>query len=463
MLLLTPFVLLVQGPNTRNLDALVRAEVERLNIPSASVAVWENGKSVYRNAFGAANLETKTDAKPGTIYRIASISKTFTSAIILQLVQEGKLSLDDPASKILDWLPEAWKLVTVRQLLSHTGGIPNYTDEEKFETLMGLSTTPRKVVETVIKKPLNFVPGAKFEYSNTGFVMLGLIAEKVDSKPFARILRERISGPLGLRSVILGSSAEIVPNRASGYRLSIKKAHENADYLDMGWPYAAGSVEATASDVAHFGSLWLSNKVVNESMTKLAWTPVAPAEGLPGTYGLGWVVKKAPGVSAIGHAGGINGFSSMLVLLPKKKVSVAVLVNQEGNAASELANRIAATWEPELVPKATPSGKDSDPALTKRTEQVARQLLGGTVPKEELSADMLKVLTPEAVAGTAKGLASFGAIKSFQFLNESTTKGPNGETLRRRTYRVTFESGSMVLSAVLGADGKFAGIGLTPG
>jgi CubicO group peptidase (beta-lactamase class C family) len=295
---------------------------------NGSVLVADKGKVVYAKGFGMANMEWAIPNQPDTKFRIGSVTKQFTAALILQLVEEGKLKLD---GKLGDYLPDYRKdtggKITIHQLLNHTSGIPSYTGQPDF--FANVSRNPYKPADFVKKHAsgeLEFEPGTKFSYNNSGYFLLGAIVEKVTGKSYEAVLKERIFEPLGMKNSGYDNHAPILQKRANGYQKT-PEGYINAAYLDMSLPYAAGSLYSTVEDLYKWDQALYENKILSaDSKTKM-FTP-----GLS-NYGYGFGISDRPigktdqKTKVIQHSGGINGFNSLLTRLVDKQQTIILLDN----------------------------------------------------------------------------------------------------------------------------------------
>ena len=213
-----------------------------------AVLVAEDGKVLLSKGYGSANLEWSIPDSPSTKFRLGSITKQFTAASILLLEERGKLNIDDPVKKYMPDAPSAWDKITIYNLLTHTSGIPSFTSFPDYESTEATSTTPKELVARFRDKPLNFQPGEKWEYSNSGYVLLGYLLEKVSGQSYKDFLQENIFKPLGMNDSGYDSNTAIIMHRASGYVLS-PTGPENAGYVDMSIPFSAGALYSTTEDL----------------------------------------------------------------------------------------------------------------------------------------------------------------------------------------------------------------------
>lgn len=295
---------------------------------NGSILVAEKGKVVYAKGLGLANMEWSIPNQPDTKFRIGSVTKQFTATLILQLVEEGKLKLD---GKITDYLTDYRKdtgdRVTIHQLLNHTSGIPSYTSRPDFRT--AIMRNPYKVadfVKQLASGDLEFEPGSKFTYNNSGYVILGAIIEKVTGKSYETVLTERILKPLGMTNSGYDSTSPLLPKRASGYEKR-PSGYVNAPYLDMSLPYAAGSLYSTVEDLYKWDQALHEGKILSAESRKLMFTPGLSNYG----YGIRITDEKIGNselkTRIIGHGGGINGFNSLLTRAVDKGQTVVILDN----------------------------------------------------------------------------------------------------------------------------------------
>lgn len=309
---------------------------------NGAALVAENGKVVYKGGFGMANMEWNLPNTPDTKFRLGSITKQFTAMLTLQLVEQGKIKLD---GKITDYLPDYRKdvgeKVTVHHLLTHTSGIPSYTSQPGF--FQNVSRNPYKVDEFVKKYAsgdLEFPPGSKFSYNNSGYFLLGAIIERVTGKSYEQALKEMIFDPLGMKNTGYDNHDPLITKRASGYALT-SKGYVNAAYLDMSIPYAAGSLYSTVEDLYTWDQALYADKLITPPSKELMYKPFLD------NYAYGWTVRPAPfkvndqPVQTIAHGGGINGFSTVIVRYPTEKNLIVILDNTGSPNLNRLANTLA--------------------------------------------------------------------------------------------------------------------------
>lgn len=310
---------------------------------NGAALVAENGKVIFKKGYGMANMEWNIPIETDTKFRLGSITKQFTSMLVLQLVQEGKIKLE---GKLTDYLPDYRKdtgdRITIHHLLNHTSGIPSYTGLPNF--FQDISRNPYSVSDFVKKYTsgdLEFEPGSKWNYNNSGYFLLGAIVEHVTGKPYEQVLKERIFDPVGMKNTGYDHHDTILAKRASGYEKR-PGGYINAPYLDMSLPYAAGSLYSTVEDLYLWDQALYTEKLLSPQLKEVMFKP-----GLS-NYAYGWIVRKAPlgaqgePVAIIEHGGGINGFNTIIMRLPESKNLIVLLNNTGGTKLGEMSQKISA-------------------------------------------------------------------------------------------------------------------------
>jgi len=312
--------------------------------PGVSVVVTENGKTAYRAERGSANIESKASIAPGTFFRFASITKQFTAAAIMKLVDQGKISLDDPLTKYLPDYPGPGGAATVRQLLNHTSGIVPYTQIPGWaaKASAGASTTTQGLIDEFKAMPLQFQPGEKYEYNNSGYVLLGAILEKVTGKSWDEAVIDLATAPAGLKSIKSGIHEADVKAMAIGYTDEDGKTVP-APKIHMSNPHAAGALIGTADDLARWGNALHGGKIVSPASYAAMTTAGKLSNGETIQYGFGLAPGDVRGRKTIGHNGNINGFGTSSLYVAEPKIFIVVLSNSEAVVeADTLATRLAA-------------------------------------------------------------------------------------------------------------------------
>src|SRR5260370_18113752 len=307
-----------------------------------SVLVARGGEVLLSKGYGSANLEWNIPNSPATKFRLGSITKQFTAASTLLLEERGKLKTDDPVKKFMPDAPAAWDKVTIFHLLTHTSGIPSFTGFPDYASQEPFATTPEKLVARFRDKPLDFQPGEKWSYSNSGYVLLGYLLEKASGESYEKVVKGNIFGPLGMEDSGYDSNSAIIPRRAAGYA-RVKDQTENAGFIDMSIPFSAGALYSTTEDLLRWEQGLFGGKVLSAASLQKMTTPFKRE------YACGLAVSMVKGHKLIEHGGGIEGFNTQLSYFPEDKLTVAVLGNLNGSAPREIATKMAALAHGEKV------------------------------------------------------------------------------------------------------------------
>ncbi len=297
--------------------------------PGAAVIVTDHGKVVYERGRGLADIAAKKPITPATVFRLGSITKQFASATLLQLAHEGKLSLADPLSKFIPDYPQPGASATVRQLLSHTSGIQDYTEIPGWmvEANTNKAYTTEQLIEVFKDKPAQFKPGAQWSYDNSGYILVGAIIEKVTGNPWYQAVNERIAGPLHLTTLRYGVEEPSITNMAVGYEPAGEGKFKAAQKINMSVPGAAGALVGTVGDLAAWANALHHGKVLDAASYKAMTSKTKTADGKLNSYGFGMAVDEIRGHPTIGHDGGIFGFVTSSIYVPEQDVFVAVFHN----------------------------------------------------------------------------------------------------------------------------------------
>lgn len=437
-------------------DDYVKAQMEKQHIPGLSLAAVLEGKVVLARGYGLANVELNVRATPDTVYEIGSITKQFTATAIMLLVEEGKIGLDDKISRYLDGTPDAWKDITVRHLLTHTSGIKDYTEVPDVDKLWRNDYTHDAILKLVTGTPLAFQPGEKWAYCNTGYFLLGMIVEKVSGKPYGEFVAERIFKPLGMTATRVNDEHAIIPNRAEGYTWANSALH-NADYTSMTWPFAAGVLVSTVTDMAKWDAALYTNRLLKPADLQQMWTPARLNSGKSTVYGFGWVIDTYQGHRLIWHNGGIPGFITQISRFVDDKLTVIVLTNTEHSNPDTIIKGVAGILVPALVQVAARPIEDHDPKTTQRLRDILLSLVDGKADYDQFTPDMRATLSPDRVKQIGATIKVLGPLKSFQLLEQKTE-----DKKHSYRYRAVFGDTALIAGYVLTEDGKIATFQLRP-
>jgi CubicO group peptidase (beta-lactamase class C family) len=442
---------LAQETTNTKVDEYVNAEMRRAHIPGLSVAVMRNGQIILAKGYGLANVEHQVPVKPETIFQSGSMGKQFTATAVMMLVEEGKLSLSDSITKYFTDAPASWQPITVRHLLTHTGGMTDYPRDFDFRR----DYTEEELLKRAEAIPLAFQPGEKWSYSNLGYVMLGILIHKVSGQFYGDFLQDRVFKPLGMTTTRIISEADIIPNRAAGYTL-VKGELKNQDWVSPTLNTTAdGALYFTVYDLAKWDAALYTEKLLKRSSLDQMWTPVKLNSGKTQDYGFGWSLGEVNQHHIIEHGGAWQGFKSHIARYVDDKLTVVVLANLAQSNPTRIAHGIAAVYNPGLAPPAPKPIEDKEPEVT---ALVKRVLHDGAEGKFELT-----LFTPEqqaqlsaSAAQQREFLKSLGPLKSIELL--ARTEQENGNRLYR--YRLTFQTGVSYGVLILTKEGKIASLRL---
>lgn len=338
-------LLLAQSPDS--IARYVESELSRQHIPGMSVAVLQGDRVVFARGFGFANVELRVPASDSTVYQSGSMGKQFTAALVEMLVGQGRVRLSDTITR---WFPEGagvWNGITVRHLLTHTSGMPEYTDST-FDARK--DRTEDELVRLAAVRPLDFRPGERWSYSNTGYLLLGALVRRVTGRFYGDLLRDSVFQPLRMSDSRVISEADIVPNRAAGYRL------EDGQLKNQEWVAPSlnttgdGALYFTVRDLIKWAVALNHGQVPSRAALDTAWTPVRLADGATYPYGFGWFLSDQRGHPRIAHTGSWQGFKTVIARYPEYGITVIVLANLAEARPGAIAYAIAGILQPDLQP-----------------------------------------------------------------------------------------------------------------
>jgi D-alanyl-D-alanine carboxypeptidase len=419
-------------------DAIAAQVLEQRGVPSASVAVLKGGKLVYTHAYGLAQLEPAVAATPEMRYSIGSVSKQFTAAAILILQEQGKLSLNDAVGKYIPGLTRGDE-VTIRQILSHTSGYQDYWPEDYLMTPMMKPETAQQILDTWAKKPLDFEPGTKWQYSNTNFVIAGEIVEKVSGEKLMDFLGEHIFRPLGMQSVWNSDEVKLTSPDATPYIRYALGPLRLAPKEGRGWMFAAGELAMTAHDLALWDESLIAQSVLKPESYKQMFTEVKLKDGKGTEYGLGVEVKKRDGHRSIEHSGEVTGFVSDNEVLIDDGVAVAVLTNHMAGGASTIAQLVASA--------VAGTGAETEPE--RQAIAIYRDLQKGRIDRSLLAPNLDDYFSAQTIADFHDSLAPLGEPLTFK---QSAEELRGGMTFR--AFRIVYPGKRLNLSTYTYPDGK---------
>lgn len=338
LLLLILSLALVTTARADSLDDLANAELKKQKIPGMALAVIHKAKVVKAEGYGFANVEHQVPVKRETVFQSGSVGKQFTAFLAMMLVEEGKLKLDEPVSKYLEGTPETWKKITVRHLLTHTAGVKDMT------ILINLRKdySEDDLLPIAFKSPLDFEPGTKWKYSNTGYMTLGILLSKVAGKFYGDLMAEKMFKPLGMKTARIITEADIIPNRAAGYRF-VKDEWKNQNWVSPTFNTTAdGSLYLTLDDMIAWDAALTARKLLKKESYEAMWTSGKTSDGKETGYGFGWNVAAVNGHKHFGHGGAWQGFTSSIDRYPDDELTVIAFYNCTGARSGGPGSRVSA-------------------------------------------------------------------------------------------------------------------------
>jgi len=409
----------------QKIDKVAHDVLAKTGVPSASVAVVKDGQIAYLHAYGNARLDPETPAKPEMRYSIGSISKQFTAAAILLLHEQGKLSLDDKVGKFIPGLTRANE-ITIRQLLSHTSGYQDYWPQDYVMPMMLQPVDAQKILDTWARKPLDFDPGTKWQYSNTNYVIAGLIVEKVSGEPLLQFLQQEIFTPLKMKSVADTDKAKLGDTDPTGYMRYALGPPRPAPKEGTGWLFAAGELAMPAEDLAKWDISIINQELLKPASYQDFETEVLLKNGLGTQYGLGVDVSSQLGHRSLSHGGEVSGFTSENLVFPDERAAVVVLTNQDAAAA---AGAIATGVAPLLL-------ASDDPATPEKLAQARKIFEGlqhGAIDRSLFTDNANFYFNEQALKDFADSLGPLGTPEEFIQTRQALRGG-----MKLRVYSVKF-------------------------
>jgi CubicO group peptidase (beta-lactamase class C family) len=428
------------APDLRaKIDVAAQQVLTTTGVPSASIAIVQDGRIVYLQAYGTARLEPKTAARPEMRYSIGSISKQFTAAAVLLLAEQGKLSLDDPVARFIPDLTRA-KEVTIRQVLSHTAGYQDYWPQDYVPPFMLHPITANKILDLWARKPLDFDPGTQWQYSNTGFIVAGLIVEKASGMPLLEFLNKNIFTPLAMMSVMNIDQEHLTDTDATGYMRYGLGPLRVAPKEGKGWLFAAGELAMPAEDLAKWDISLIHQTLLKPASYHEMETTIVLKDGVAANYGLGVTVRRQLNHRAIEHGGEVSGFTAENLVFPDERAAVVVLTNEDAaDASGAIARKIA----PLLFAQEEAAPEEE------KARRVFADLQQGKINRTLFTDNANSYFDEQALRDFAAGLAPLGAPESF---TQTAQAERGGMTLRVFTVKFPKQTLRIIQRAM--PDGK---------
>lgn len=446
-----------QSPDPRgiDIDAVVAREMARQRIPGLAVAVLHGDRVVVSKGYGSANLEHGVPVTDATMFQSGSLGKMFTAAAVMLLVEDGRLAVEAPVRTYLPEAPPAWSAMTLRHLLSHTSGIPDYTGDALDYRK---DYTDADLMAMAFAMPLEFAPGTRWNYSNTGYILLGMIVTRVTGHPYWEFLRARLFTPAAMPTARINTEAEIVPHRSSGYQLvdgQIRHQDWVAPVLNT---TADGSLLFSLRDLVAWTSTVRARRVLSAASWAAVQTPVRLNSGRSFPYGFGWSIDQAHGQRVVQHGGAWQGFRTQFTRFEGSDLTVIVLANLAEADPERIAELVAGAADPSLAPVPPPTAplSDPDPAITARLRAVLDVAARG-----ELSARDFEFVRITSVSGMKTAYAGLlkdlGAPTAFDLV----ARGEQGDD-RTFVYRVHYGARILRVTGAVGPGGGLTTLGVSP-
>ncbi len=414
--------------------------IEHVRSPGVVAAVYRDGRLTHVYAWGAADCAGGGEANPFADFEIGSISKHMTAVALLRLAERGQVNIDATVGTYLTDIPEAWKRVTLRQLLTHTSGVPDYEEAAGYG-IYETSPTPAQIFATVADRPLDFEPGRNWSYSNTGYVLLSLVVQRVSGEPFGEHMRRDLFAPLHLDHTFVGGYAPANAVLAQGCkpgegdgaaRIAVRPITEASTF-------GAGGISSTLQDWAAWDDAFQNGRLLSASSMQQMFTPTILPDGTNTGYGMAMEVDDFRGEPRRGHTGQTQGFVGLYSHFPNRHLSILILTNQYGAFPESLARALQIQEMPDLAYDRLPVVADPNPGQTNNVRRAIRQLILVEEPLDLLGDDMRGFATGAQYADQRADLHDLVATMSrFEYLRDDPP--PNGG-YQRAIYRATDGAG----------------------
>ncbi|MFZ2055421.1 MAG: serine hydrolase domain-containing protein [Candidatus Aminicenantales bacterium] len=448
-------VVLAQTENIDNrVDAYVQAEMGRQKIPGLALAVMRHGKIIKARGYGLSNIELNVPVTAESIFQSGSVGKQFTATAVMMLVEEGRVGLDDKITKYFPEAPESWNKITVRHLLTHTSGIKDYTSKD-FDYRRDY--TEADLEKIALTLPFDFAPGEKWNYSNSGYMLLGFLIHRVTGKFYGDFLQERIFGYLGMTTTRIISEQDIIPHRSAGYRL-VKGELKNQEWVSPSLNTTAdGSLYFSVLDLAKWDAALYTEKLLKRTSLDEMWTSVKLNDGKTHPYGFGWRITEMNGYRLIEHSGSWQGFTTGISRYVDDGLTVVALTNLDSRHSRpmEIIHGVAGLYEPALTPPPPPPPiEDKEPKVSALFRDFLLQADAGKVEAAAFTEEAWKAWSPDRIKELQEGLEDFGQPRSIDLIERKEESG-----LRSYSYRLNFDDGRMITFILkLTGKNKIAGL-----
>jgi CubicO group peptidase (beta-lactamase class C family) len=460
---------LLTAAQTEAIDQLVKSEMSRQRIPGLEVGVYGRGRILLAKGYGLADVEWNVPVTPETLMQSGSVGKQFVSAAIMMLVEEHKLSLDDSITRYFTDAPANWKPILIENLLSHTSGLSEYESDDRIGLngpfYLRLDFTEDELIKKIYALPVEWLPGTKWAYRNTNYVVLGLLIHKITGERYDQFLHDRIFAPLGMTSTRLISDRDIIMKRSSGYEIDDQDELKNQEWVSPTFNSTAdGTLYFNVLDLAKWDEALYTTRLLHQTSLDRIWTVYRLNDGKPNpaNYGFGWVITEFHGHKLIEHGGAWQGFTCHISRYPDDSLTVVVLTNLgAGHSRPELiAHAIAGLVEPSLMPAKLTTITDKDPGIAEAVRRLLDQIVGGTDIRPWVTPDLASLITPEANKRLHHILEPFWPGGALVLVQHAAAPGAPG--IITSTFRITKGSDSLLIRYGRNAEGKIAILGFSP-
>ena len=450
------------------IDSFVNSEMHRLRIPGVAVGVYSRGNLLLDKGYGLANVELNVPVKPYTVFESGSVGKQFTATAILLLAQDNKLSLDDSITKYFPDAPATWKPILIKNLLSHTSGLADYTTPALAGPTgpfyLRLDFTEDQLVTKIEALPIEFAPGDKWAYRNTNYLLLGILIHRVSGIPFADFLHQRIFAPLGMSATRVISETDIIPNRSAGYQIGFGDQLKNQDWVSPTFNSTGdGSLYLNVLDMARWDAAFYNTQLLNQSSLDRMLTvyPLNDGKPNPNQYGFGWWIRQQNNHKVIEHGGNWQGFTSDISRYPDDNLTVVVLTNLDAAHSSPdlMAHVIAGLVSPPLAPAKLSAISDTQPAIAATLTKVLDHVTASEDIRPLFSTAFAANLTPEAIAGARQTLATLWPAGTLTLVKRVS---PPGTPALTSVFRLTKADNVLMILLFTDPDGKISNFQFLP-
>jgi CubicO group peptidase (beta-lactamase class C family) len=426
-------------------EAMVRDEMRSQQIPGLAIAVIDHGKVILAQGYGYANIEHQVPVITDTVFQSGSVGKQFASAAVMLFVQDGKLSLDDPITRYLPEAPPEWAAIRIRHLLTHTSGIRDYGYEASYDTRRAV--TESDLVRMACAQPLEFQPGERYSYSNTGYLLLGAILDRIGGRHYSEVLRDRVFKPLGMESARLIDEAAIVPHRAAGYHLRQGQIANQEWVAPEQNTTADGSLYLSLKDMIAWDRGLHAGAILSAESWRKVYTPVTLNSGHDYPYGYAWDVYTDGGQEVHAHSGGVPGFATYIVRYLGDDLSVIVLTNLEDADPERIARRVAGVLRDDLRAPPLQPIADTQPARRVALEQLLQRARAGILTASDLP-HVRGGFQPSNATSLRSSFDGLGDLQSLVLV----TRDPLGDD-EHSDYLATFVHGRRVITYTVDSHG----------